>query len=267
MFVIIEKQEEHFYHARYGGPCSEYNELLLWVTMPSQHLGIGRKRKIAMLLTEKLNLPCFYHIDDDLKFFECDPVLTKPTEGQHCFVRALLFMQHSLAAQSHPQDPASVEQRARKIYELLCERMLNTTLMHDVLLECTKQWIQLMQDNVRLKMAANPHLLLSLVQPGSLLHGQLHTLLAENSQRLAQVSLWNNLSPSQKNLHLRLNDFRRSTHSVSLIRYQCVLYNGDSIRGLHPVDDVALFERPLNHQQRVELVESLRSASIKVKVL
>ena len=219
-----------------------------------------------MLIAEAFNMPCFFHVDDDLDFYEYDSVYTKPLQGDHSFVRSLLFLQRVLLAETSPQTENAVKEREAKIMALVHKRWQTGNPAQDVLPDHLDPWrmVMMMEEQRRL-MALNPNHMLSMVQPDSGLWRDIHDLLDSKSNQIAQAATWNNLSTSQKNLYHRLNDARRSTHNLSLICFQFVLYNGNSVRGLHPVDDAVLFTPPLSHVERVALVKRLHSTPAGLK--
>ena len=54
----------------------------------------------------------------------------------------------------------------------------------------------------------------------------------------------------------------RSTHFVSSVRYQVVLFNLEAIKGIHPVSDDALFEKPLSIEEKAKLVLTAKNQEL-----
>ena len=88
-------------------------------------------------------------------------------------------------------------------------------------------------------------------------------LYSHNVKIIGQIGLLNSNSHKQKHLlEDRLKSPNKSTHFVSSVRYQVVLYNLEAIHSIHPISDEAMFEDCLSRRGKADLVFRARNKEL-----
>ena len=84
-----------------------------------------------------------------------------------------------------------------------------------------------------------------------------------NIKIIGQIGMLKNNSIQQnRDKEDRLRSLDKSTHFVSAVRYQLVLYNLDAIHGIHPVSEKVMFEECLNRQLKADLVKRAKDKEL-----
>jgi len=235
---------------------------------PERNLGIGRKRKMMLLFAEHLNLNRFFFADDDIDcFFEYDPrphvrqIRTHPQAA----TRALYYMTKVLDYGIEEKDGSFSKDEENSL------RKVDSTVSNKWLRKLGKKEDEFENDAKRKELFDKLftiisekdytqkdyifYLLSELGEPLKDLEAEIkEALLNRKSKVIGQVGLWNqNMYSMKQSLTSRLQGNNKTTHYLSKIRYQLVLYNLHAIKGIHPVSDESFFEAPLSQEERANL--------------
>lgn len=245
---------------------ADANPGLIFISLPDSELGIGRIRTLFLLLAEQWRLSRFFMVDDDIsEFHEYDPAIYIRGSIQHMSstARALLFLQLTMDAELFPSDTESVRQRSEALLGI--KAAYNRIIYQNEELDADDQARlvdQIAVSRLLEQVARDPTCLIRELEERNLGRAaqMVQQITKAKSQHVGQVALWNSLTCA-KGYHDRLSGFHKSTHMISPIRYQVVLYNLEAVAGFHPVTDDAFWEEPLSPHARHELMRKVsRSA-------
>ncbi|ELR20552.1 uncharacterized protein ACA1_052430 [Acanthamoeba castellanii str. Neff] len=245
---------------------ADANPGLIFISLPDSELGIGRIRTLFLLLAEQWRLSRFFMVDDDIsEFHEYDPAIYIRGSIQHTSstARALLFLQLTMDAELFPSDTESVRQRSEALLGI--KAAYNRIIYQNEELDADDQARlvdQIAVSRLLEQVARDPTCLIRELEERNLGRAaqMVQQITKAKSQHVGQVALWNSLTCA-KGYHDRLSGFHKSTHMISPIRYQVVLYNLEAVAGFHPVTDDAFWEEPLSPHARHELMRKVsRSA-------
>ena len=266
----FEKVKEKF------GLSNEARNPIITIVLQEKHLGIGRKRKIMMLLAEHFDFKNFYFIDDDIdSFYQYDDYERDHVQDPNQTFKALKYMS-TVLDHSVNQVDENIKIDSQKCIDwgddlASIKRALNRS---DHESQCYKQLRELIQEK-NFKDKATVFSLLSVLTKSELIDESQRNIIKEieveikdklynkRLKTIGQIGLWNQNHYSQKRtLEDRLRSLSRSTHFVSTVRYQVVLYNLEAIKGIHHVSDSVLFEKPLNEKEKASLVQKSKNKEL-----
>lgn len=237
---------------------------IIMVFLPERELGIGRKRKIMMLISEYFQMQRFFLIDDDIDSFQ--EYNKNSQKRQHSDMAAFKALDYMSQVLSDGIDGKDVE-------KLADDNENKIKIDSKLKLSWVKELVKL-EDSIKTEHEVEYDQLLQLVNDGnfyqdrdrilyplkcicgennSLYKDVYRNLYHERSKVIGQVALLNQSSYLvAKACDPRLEGSIKYTHSVLSSRYQLVLYNLNAIKGIHPVSDDAFFELPLNKEERID---------------
>jgi hypothetical protein len=278
IFLVIEKE----YVDHYSEPIKKEFELvkekfnlkgdiknpIIKVILSDFNLGIGRKRKIMMLLAEHFDFKKFYFIDDDIdSFYQYDDYERDHAQYPNQALNALRYMSTVLDSSVNKLDEiVQIEndiciewgdnlapfkkafsktehenQSYKKLRELIQGKIFNDRDMIMSLLS-----VLIKSENI------NESERNDIKEIENEIKDKLYN---KKLKVIGQIGLWNRNSHLQtRTLEDRLRSLSKSTHFVSSVRYQVVIFNLEAIRGIHPVSDDVLFEKPLSVEEKVNLI-------------
>ncbi|CAF0927850.1 unnamed protein product [Brachionus calyciflorus] len=209
-----------------------------------------------ILFAEWLNLNRFYLCDDDIdQFYIYDPrpqfrmCRTHPLAASKAFAYMCHVMDWAidgldvqLNEQADPLTRKQILGLIQKLGDVNTENEEAKDLIESILFD--KSYVK-QKDYLF-------YLLRKLEDEGKEIEKELKDLLLnERAKVLGQVGLWNqNANSMRATITSRLQGNNRTTHAISKIRYQLVLYNMHAMNGIHPISDDALFEETLREQDK-----------------
>jgi len=253
---------------------SETKNPIITIYLPEENLGIGRKRKIMMLLAEHFNFKRFYFIDDDIQTF------LQYDDYERTFINHTNQAFHALKFMSNVLD-TSINQ-------------LSDFNNEDIFMDWNDMLVPLREIFLKSEYESEFKKVRKLINDKNLLNkeeiGALFSILtnnplvqdseakdilikleneikekiySQNIKIIGQIGLLNANSHKQKHLlEDRLRSPSKSTHFISSVRYQVVLFNLEAIRGIHPVSDQAMFEECLSRRDKANLVERAKNKEL-----
>ena len=241
---------------------------VITVLLPERNLGIGRKRKIMMLLAEYFDFKRFYMIDDDIdSFYQFDDFSRDHVKYPNQTFNALKFMSTVLDySVSQVNEKIRIESQQCIDWGDDLAMMRRTFAKSEHETNCYNKLRELIQKE-NFKERDRIISLFSILTKSCLINdkelekikqveNEIKEKLFNNKLKvIGQIGLWNqNMYNQKRTLEDRLRSLGKSTHFVSSIRYQVVLYNLEAVKGIHPVSDDVLFENPLSENEKAILV-------------
>eukprot|EP00808_Paulinella_micropora_P024332 g5474.t1 len=83
----------------------------------------------------------------------------------------------------------------------------------------------------------------------------------DRGQHVANVALWNRSRQGAAEICNRLDADNGGTHRCAMMRYQCVLYNANTIKGLYPVDRKYFWQKPRKSADITKSIQKLPEKS------
>jgi hypothetical protein len=256
------------------------------VFLPERELGIGRKRKIMMLIAEYFEMQRFYLIDDDIELLsQYDEVSRQRRTSESVPFRALDYMTRVLEYGIYGKDLeknaslALFQDTPGEFSRLVSDWRMDLTEAtftdksvmrkkeeNPQVFEKLKTFMGDLTQNgniVEKDCLLLIHLLKQIVGENDLCKKVYGKLIGSRSKVIGQVSMNDQDHYTLKGpYNQRLQGSDKSTHCISSVRYQLVLYNLDAIRGIHPVCDDALFELPLENRERIDLCRDAKNKDL-----
>lgn len=204
-------------------------------------------------------------LDDDIDcFYEHDPTegLRRPVHHDTACIRSFGFMQQVMRESKFPATEEEIDSRFNKLgplWDEIMQPLMMKTLDKDVEsfgMPAFSYLMKLFSDTVVKKESAkDPSHLLNVLESYQLkAEGKIVEDALSKGDMVGQVALWNQDSTAQTAYFDRLaKGDTKSTHLVSSVRYQVVLFNLNSVRHIHPVTDDVLFDEPIYGEVRKQL--------------
>ena len=254
---------------------SQTNNPIITVYIPEKNLGIGRKRKLMMLLAEHFDFKRFYFIDDDIEtFFQYNDYERTFIRGQKQAFHALKFMSVVLDDSINQVSVMNNDDNFLSWNDDLGQ-LKNIFLKSEYKSEFTRLRNIISDKKINRKYEiAN---LFSILSKNSLVEDNneakitllkvekeiMEKLYSHNVKIIGQIGLLNSNSHKQKHLlEDCLKSPNKSTHFVSSVRHQVVLFNLEAIHSIHPVSDEAMFEDCLSRRDKADLVFRARNKEL-----
>ena len=252
---------------------NEAKNPIIKVLLPERNLGLGRKRKIMMLLAEHFVLNRFFFIDDDIEgFYQYDDDRMEHTNKnlENVTFNALNIMSKVLDHEISKNCENQIVED--DIYRIWLKQLFK---LDDIFVNSThKKDLDYIQDLIQNKNLKDRDSLLdkfSVLKTSNLLcidqlkviedvENEIKEKIYDSKAKIiGQVGLWNkkNSKHQSSDFKSRLEGTEYSTHIVSKARYQVVLYNLDAMKRIHPVSDKVLFEKTLTERDKAKSVQGL----------
>ena len=240
---------------------------IITIYLPEKNLGVGRKRKIMMLLAEHFNFKRFYFIDDDIQtFLQYDDYERKFIDDPKQAFHALKFMSTVLDDSINQVSDFDNDEIFMDWNDMLGQ--LKEIFLRSEYESEFKKLRKLINDK-NLTRRDEIRALFSILSNNSLVQNTevknillkieneiIEKIYSHNIKIIGQIGLLNANSYKQKYLlEDRLRSPSKSTHFISSVRHQVFLFNLEAIHGIHPVSDKAMFEECLSRREKADLVK------------
>ncbi|KAI9136874.1 hypothetical protein BKA69DRAFT_76469 [Paraphysoderma sedebokerense] len=285
-FLVFEDDKEHNrlknYHRKYGNIPNVYFLVLehdIFNLNTVCNMGIGRKRTFIQVAAEYFKFPFFAVIDDDIgRYEEFSPKHHQNIFDEYTTFRSLAFLRKSLLTEMFPLN----NEELKRFKLLLSSEVLKFALssgLSEEEMECKSEqisakivsYVEGMQADAETRPVIAWEMLKYLsIDPeiASLASSKEKTLLSalkkkfnlfKSCDHIGTAALVNRASTAYATLYRRLQNFQKTTHYISSMIYQCVMYHTDAIKGLYHVDqDVFFNEECLSHQDRAQLMKQTK---------
>ncbi|KAI9136875.1 hypothetical protein BKA69DRAFT_1101415 [Paraphysoderma sedebokerense] len=285
VFVVFEDDKDHKrlqkYHRKYGTIPNVYFIVIehdLFNLNTVRNMGIGRKRTFIQLAAEYFKFPFFAVIDDDIgRCEEFSPIHHQSIHDEYTWFRSLSFLRKLLLNEMFSIDTEELRKFKRLLSAEVTKFALNARVdiamiepKLDKISETIVEYAERMEaDTERRPIVAweMMYYLSSDPDVASLARGQptgktLASVLKQKfnlfkyCDHIGTAALVKRSGTAYASMFRRLQNFQKTTHFISSMIYQFVMYYSDAVKGLYHVDpDVFFNEDSLSHQDRTQLMK------------